>query len=65
MRKKLAILAFALAAVAPTAAIPSASAGRPAPFAPIAAKSCPPGTHLWVCGTASYFCANNALCVCS
>jgi hypothetical protein len=63
MRKKLAILAFALAAIAPTVAISPASAARPAPF-DLAVQSCPKGSHLFVCPTYSFCCPNNAFCAC-
>ncbi|HSS50728.1 MAG TPA: hypothetical protein VLX28_17450 [Thermoanaerobaculia bacterium] len=55
MRKKLALLVFALAAVA--------AAGTIAP-SPASADTCPKGTHLFVCPTYSFCCPNNAFCAC-
>lgn len=54
MRKKLVILAFALAA---------AVAGTLAP-ASADPTTCPKGSHLFVCPTYSFCCPNNAFCVC-
>jgi hypothetical protein len=54
MRKKLAILTFALA----TAAASTFS------LAPAKAATCPPGSHLFVCPTYSFCCPNNAFCAC-
>ena len=65
MRKKLAILAFALAAVAPTAAISPAAAARTASFAPADAPTCKKNEHLIVCPTYSFCCPNTAFCVCA
>jgi hypothetical protein len=53
MRKKLALLAFGLAALAATTSV------RPA-----VAQTCPSGSHRIVCPTYSFCCPNNALCVC-
>lgn len=55
MRKKLVLLAFALAAVAATSAIAPASAAGP---------TCPKNSHLIDCGTYTFCCPNNAFCVC-
>jgi hypothetical protein len=53
MRKKLALLAFALAAVTASLSV------RPA-----AALTCPKGTHEIVCPNSTWCCPNNAFCVC-
>ncbi len=53
MRKKLALLVFALAAVTASLSV------RPA-----AALTCPKGSHLIVCPTSSWCCPDNAFCVC-
>jgi len=62
MRKKLALLLFGLAALAPAAAL-SPTAAR-TPFAPASVNSCPKNTHLFVCPTYSFCCPNNAFCAC-
>lgn len=54
MRKKLFILAFALAAAA-------ASTLSPASAAP---STCPKNSHLFVCPTYSFCCPDNAFCAC-
>jgi hypothetical protein len=53
MRKKLVLLAFALAAVAATSA---ASAAGP---------TCPQNTYPFTCGTSTVCCPRGALCFCS
>jgi hypothetical protein len=53
MRKKLALLVFALAALTASLSV------RPA-----AALTCPPGSHEIDCPTSSWCCPNNAFCVC-
>jgi hypothetical protein len=55
MRKKLALVVLALAAVA------ALSGFAPAPAS---ADVCPRGSHLIVCPTYSFCCPNNAFCVC-
>lgn len=56
MRKRLAVLFIASAAVLGTIAL----------FAPTPAeaKNCPRNSHLIQCPTYSFCCPNNALCVC-
>ena len=54
MRKKLALLVLALAAMA------AASFGG----STASADTCPKGTHLIVCPNSSWCCPNNAFCVC-
>ena len=63
MRKKLALLLFALAALAPAAAVTHAS---PAKLLPTLAQTstCPKGSHLFICPTYSFCCPNNAFCAC-
>jgi hypothetical protein len=58
MRKKLALLIFALAA--------AAAAGRSVPAAAtlVCSGDCPPKTHLFCCPTYSFCCPDNALCAC-
>ncbi|HEX3553826.1 MAG TPA: hypothetical protein VIA62_11425 [Thermoanaerobaculia bacterium] len=53
MRKKLALLVLALAAVAATSVI-----------SPAAADPCPPNSFLKVCPTHSFCCPFNARCAC-
>jgi len=53
MRKKLALLIFALAALAASFTV-----------RPVSALTCPNGTHLIVCPNSSWCCPNNAFCVC-
>ena len=53
MRKRLALLILALAAVV------GAGSGFPA-----AADSCPRNSHLICCPTSCFCCPNNAFCVC-
>jgi len=55
MRKKLALLAFALAALTASFTLSPSVAS---------ADTCPKGTHLIVCPTSSWCCPNNAFCVC-
>ncbi|HEX3552806.1 MAG TPA: hypothetical protein VIA62_06215 [Thermoanaerobaculia bacterium] len=55
MRKKLALLVFALAAVTAASAISPASA---------AASTCPKNSHPIDCGTFILCCPNFAFCVC-
>jgi hypothetical protein len=55
MRKKLALLVFALAALTAASTI--------APT-PASADTCPKGSHLFVCPTHSFCCPNNAFCAC-
>ncbi|HEY0510711.1 MAG TPA: hypothetical protein VGH73_02325 [Thermoanaerobaculia bacterium] len=55
MRKKLALLAFALAALTASATLSPAAA---------ATSTCPQGSHLFVCPTYSFCCPNNAFCAC-
>ena len=54
MRKKLVILAFALAAAAAST------------LSPVSAQTstCPKNSHLFVCPTYSFCCPNNAFCAC-
>jgi hypothetical protein len=54
MRKKLVLLAFALAAAAASAVSPASAAG----------PTCPKNTHAIDCGTYILCCPNNAFCVC-
>ena len=56
MRKKLLSLVIVLAAGVGTTAILSST--------PVAAKSCPKGSHLVVCPTRSFCCPNFAICDC-
>jgi hypothetical protein len=59
MRKKLALLVFALAA--------AAAAGRSIPAAATLVCStdpCPPKSHRFCCPTGSFCCPDNALCAC-
>jgi hypothetical protein len=53
MRKKLALLVFALAALAASFTV------RPA-----SALTCPKGSHEFDCPTYSFCCPNNAFCAC-
>jgi hypothetical protein len=55
MRKKLVSLGFALAALAVVSTSATASA---------AAKSCPPGTYEFTCGSFTGCCHIGALCPC-
>jgi hypothetical protein len=55
MRKKLVLLAFALAAVAATSATSPASAAGP---------TCPQNTYPINCGTYTFCCPRGALCFC-
>jgi hypothetical protein len=52
MRKKLALLGFALALMAASATPPAS------------ALTCKVGTHLIVCPTYSFCCPNGAFCIC-
>jgi hypothetical protein len=62
MRKKLALLLFALAAVAPAGAVSRApTAATPRASDP---QTCPTGWHLYVCPTHSFCCPPFARCVC-
>ncbi len=56
MRKKLLTVLIVLAAVAGTAAVLTST--------PAKSGSCPKGTHLFDCGSYSFCCPNNALCIC-
>ncbi|HEY3570473.1 MAG TPA: hypothetical protein VGP73_21260 [Thermoanaerobaculia bacterium] len=55
MRKKLIILAFALAAAAASTLSPASAQ----------TSTCKNGYHLIVCPTYSFCCPDNAFCVCS
>jgi hypothetical protein len=63
MRKKIAVLAFLAAVVAPSLCGSSASVmagdelSRSGP--------CPKGSHLITCDTSSFCCPNNAFCECA
>lgn len=54
MRKKLFILAFALAAAAASTLSPASAQ----------TSTCPKGSHLFVCPTYSFCCPDNAFCAC-
>jgi hypothetical protein len=54
MRKKLALLILALAALTAASTGPRTAA----------ADTCPKGTHLIVCPDSSWCCPNNAFCFC-
>ncbi len=57
MRKKLALLIFALAL--------AAAASRSVPAATLTCSgSCPPNSHRFCCPTYSFCCPNNADCAC-
>lgn len=59
MRKKLALLVFALAAAA------AASRTVPATATLVCSTDpCPPNTHRFCCPTYSFCCPNNAFCAC-